>query len=164
MCMEPDLRLRPMTSIEFEAFREPLISGYSAEHVRAGTWTEDEAEGKAAAQLAELLPAGVDTAGMLVLIGEDAAGERVGHLWLALNEQHGSETRAYIYDIEIESERRGQGYGRALLKAAESEAVRHGATSIGLNVFGANRVARGLYESAGYEIATIGMRKLLADS
>jgi ribosomal protein S18 acetylase RimI-like enzyme len=162
--MEPEVRLRPMTSAEFDALRGPLLSGYSAAHVEAGTWTQDEAEERAAAQLAELLPAGVDTAGMLVLIGENSAGERVGHLWLAIDERPGAGTGAYIYDIEITADRRGQGYGRALLKAADAEATRHGATSIGLNVFGSNHVARALYESAGYEIATIGMRKPLGGS
>jgi ribosomal protein S18 acetylase RimI-like enzyme len=158
------VRVRPMTAAEFDAFRGPLIIGYAADHVGAGNWTADEAEQKATAELAELLPAGVDTPGVLLLIGESLAGERVGHLWLAINEPHRSGTRAYIYDIEVDSEQRGKGYGRALLNAAETEAVRHGATAIALNVFGANQVARGLYESAGYEIATIGMRKPLGGS
>jgi len=39
--------------------------------------------------------------------------------------------------------------------------VREG-TSIALNVFGPNTVARSLYESLGYEIQNIGMKKVLA--
>jgi ribosomal protein S18 acetylase RimI-like enzyme len=49
-----------------------------------------------------------------------------------------------------------------LLKAAEDEAQRRGGDSIGLNVFGGNDVARGMYESSGYEVAAIQMRKHLA--
>ena len=34
--------------------------------------------------------------------------------------------------------------------------------AIGLNVFGPNTVARNLYESAGYEVATLQMHKQLS--
>jgi ribosomal protein S18 acetylase RimI-like enzyme len=159
--MEPELTLRPMTAAEFAALRSPLISGYAAAHVQAGSWSADVAEENAAAELAALLPNGVDTDGMRLLIGEDAAGERVGHLWLKLNRPYGSGSRAYIYDIEIDADHRGKGYGRALLRAGELEAVRHGADAMGLNVFGPNQTARNLYESAGYEITAIDMHKQL---
>jgi ribosomal protein S18 acetylase RimI-like enzyme len=65
----------------------------------------------------------------------------------------------WIYDIEVVPDQRGHGYGRALLGAAEGEAQRHGGDSIGLNVFGGNNVARGLYESSGYQVSAIQMRK-----
>ena len=57
---------------------------------------------------------------------------------------------------------RGQGLRPALLLAAEQEAARRGEATIGLNVFGPNTVARNLYESAGYEVASLQMRKELA--
>ena len=43
----------------------------------------------------------------------------------------------------------------------EEEAARHRVGAIGLNVFGSNAVARGLYASAGYEITAMNMRKEL---
>jgi GNAT superfamily N-acetyltransferase len=55
----------------------------------------------------------------------------------------------------------GKGYGRALLQAAEQQAARHGSKAIGLNVFGTNTVARRLYESSGYQITSMNMRKEL---
>jgi ribosomal protein S18 acetylase RimI-like enzyme len=48
-----------------------------------------------------------------------------------------------------------------LLEVAEEEAARHGVGAIGLNVFGPNRVARALYESAGFEITALQMKKEL---
>jgi hypothetical protein len=45
------------------------------------------------------------------------------------------------------------------LEAAEREAQRRGAESIGLNMFGGNDAARGLYQSSGYEVAATLMRK-----
>jgi methyltransferase (TIGR00027 family) len=156
-----NLRVRPMTVAEFEAWRPRLVSEYAADNVRAGRWREDVAEARSAQELQELLPQGVDTAGMLLFVAESSAGERVGHLWLAIGGRTGSGSAAYIYDIEIDAKHQGHGYGRALLRAAETEAVQNGFDSIALNVFGVNQVARNLYESAGYDIATIEMRKKL---
>lgn len=157
-----EVRLRPMTAAEFDALRSPLVSEYAADHVRAGNWSADEGPTRAAEALQQLLPQGVDTPGMLLLIASDAAGERIGHLWLALEQRGGSGSLGFIYDIQVDSAHRGKGYGRALLNAAEVEAARHGADAMGLNVFGLNHVARRLYESADYEVTTITMRKKLA--
>jgi methyltransferase (TIGR00027 family) len=159
----PELRVRPMTTAEFEAWRPRLVSEYAADHVRAGNWSEDVAEARSAQELQELLPQGVDTPGMLLFVAEGSAGEPVGHLWLAIGGRSDSVSKAYIYDIEIEAKYQGHGYGRALLRAAETECARHGASSIALTVFGVNQVARNLYESTGYEIATIAMRKKLSE-
>ena len=155
-----NLVVRPMTSAEFEAFRSRLVREYAAEHVRAGNWTADEAEARSAEQTAELLPQGVETPGMLLLMAETAGGEPVGHLWLALERRRGF-PGAWIYAIEIAPDRRGKGYGRALLLAAEQATARRGVGTIGLNVFGPNTAARNLYESAGYEIASLQMHKEL---
>lgn len=159
MTME-DLQLRQMTAAEFDAFRARLIPGYAAEHVRAGDWSPDEAEGLAAEQMDFLLPAGPETPGMLLMSAETDDGDLVGLVWIAL--QHlGSPGSSWIYYIEIAPGHRGRGYGRALLRAAEQHSARHGAHAIGLNVFGANAVARSLYESSGYEIMSMNMRKEL---
>ncbi len=83
----------------------------------------------------------------------------MGVVWVALDRPRTGE--AWIYDIEVNPEHRGKGYGRALLQAAEEEAAQHGSKAIGLNVFGTNTVARQLYESAGYQITALNMRKEL---
>jgi GNAT superfamily N-acetyltransferase len=158
-CGVERLRLRPMTAAEFVALLEQLIPRYAVEKIRAGDWAEDQAEALAAKQTAELLPEGPDTPGMLLLTADDQAGQPIGRVWVALDRPRPGE--AWIYDIQINPERRSKGYGRALLQAAEQEAARHGTTSIGLNVFGSNAVARNLYESSGYQIAAINMRKEL---
>jgi GNAT superfamily N-acetyltransferase len=68
---------------------------------------------------------------------------------------------AWIYAIEVKPEHRGRGYSRALLVAAERAAASHGATEIGLNVFGPNAVARRLCETSGYEVKSLQMSKPL---
>jgi ribosomal protein S18 acetylase RimI-like enzyme len=155
-----DLRLRPAADAEFDAWRVRLISAYAAEKVQAGDWTAEEAGGLAARQTDSLLSRGARTPGMLVLAAEAPDGEPVGMVWVALNRDRPG--AAWIYYIEVRPEQRGKGYGRALLRAAEQHSARHGATEIGLNVFGPNAVARSLYETSGYEITAINMRKRLA--
>jgi len=155
------LRVRPMTATEFDTFRSRLIREYAAKHVAAGNWTEDEAEARSSEQTSALLPQGVDTPGMLILMAETASGEVIGHVWIALEPRPGVSGNAWIYAIEVGSDHRGKGYGRALLNAAEQAAIAHGIHAMGLNVFGPNTVARKLYESAGYKIASLQMRKEL---
>jgi ribosomal protein S18 acetylase RimI-like enzyme len=152
-----------MTAAEFGEFRARLIRAYAADHVQAGNWPVADAEGRAAAEIDSLLPQGGRTPGTLLLTAQAADGGKVGHVWVALQgpDPNGD---AWIYDIEIAPKQRGRGYGRALLTAAEQAAARHGARSLALNVFGPNAIARGLYESAGYKITTLQMRKELPDA
>jgi ribosomal protein S18 acetylase RimI-like enzyme len=154
-----DLQIRAMTPDEFDRYRRRAIREYAAEHVRAGDWSQEAAERRAERETDDLLPDGVDTAGMALLVAE-AEGELVGIVWLgrAPRQQVGW----WIYDIEVIAAQRRRGYGRALLEAAEREAQSRGADAIGLNVFGGNDAARQLYESSGYQVTSIQMRKSLA--
>ena len=153
------LVLRAMTTAEFDAYRARLIPEYAEDHVRAGDWIADQAQDLAARQIDELLPAGPGTPRMLLLSAETAGGGPLGLAWVGLDYPRPGD--AWVYDIEIIPQHRGKGYGRALLHAAEQESARHGAKTIGLNVFGANTAARGLYESSGYEVTSVTMRKEL---
>lgn len=150
-----------MTEAEFEVLKTRLVREYAADHVRAGNWTAEEAQARAADQTGELLPQGLRTPGVSWLVAETDAGKPIGHVWIGRRPQ-GDATSAWIYSIEIDPDERAQGYGRALLAAAETEAARLGFTSLGLNVFGPNTIARNLYESSGYEVASLQMRKELA--
>lgn len=158
----PDVRLRPMSASEFAAIRARLVREYAAEQVQTGNWSAEEGERRASERTDELLPEGVDTPGVLMLTADTADGDPVGHVWLALERQPGLRSRAWIYDIEVQPEQRGRGFGRALLHAAESEALKNDVMSVSLNVFGSNVVARHLYETSGYEVASIHMTKDLS--
>jgi ribosomal protein S18 acetylase RimI-like enzyme len=153
-----DLRIRAMTRAEFDDYRRRSVRRYAGEHVRVGNWSAEDAEQRAEKETDELLPKGVDTPEMVLLVAE-TAGAVVGLVWVGPAPQQ----RAgwWIYDIEVVDDQRGRGYGRALLDAAEREVLVRDGNSIGLNVFGANAAARGLYESAGYEVAALLMRKSL---
>lgn len=154
-----EFQIRPMTAAEFAVYRQQSIRDYAAEHVRAGNWSPSQAEELAAKETDDLLPGGVDTPGMLLLAAETADAGLIGIVWVEL--QHRQTTGAWIYDIRIVPEQRGRGYGSALLRAAEREVEKQGVKSIALNVFGGNAVARHLYESSGYELMSLFMRKRL---
>jgi ribosomal protein S18 acetylase RimI-like enzyme len=157
----PSVTLEPMTADEFERWRQHSISEYAKEHVAAGNYHEDEAAARSRAEFDELLPDGLATEDILLLQAKDSDGVDVGILWLSLTHPRGAPDTAFIFDIEVLTERRGQGYGRAVLAAGEDEIRRRGIGALGLNVFGDNPTAIALYTSAGYTVTTQQMRKLL---
>jgi ribosomal protein S18 acetylase RimI-like enzyme len=146
----PKITLDPMTDEEFTAWVEPTIRDYAAHHVAAGTWSAEDALELARTQTLTLLPGGVRTKDQYLYTTRDAAtGEQAGVLWINVRTKAGR-TEAFIYDIVIAEERRGQGYGRATMLACVERARELGADSVGLHVFGDNTVARKLYTSLGF--------------
>jgi len=155
------VKVRPMTSAEFDDWQREIAQEYAAEQVAAGRWPRDGAVQRARDENARLLPDGVATARMLILRGVDDEGIAVGRAWVGLDHPRGTPDVAFLYDIEIVQSRRGSGLGRALLAAVEAATSAEGASALELNVFGRNSVAIALYDSAGYEVTTQQMRKVL---
>lgn len=151
------LDLAPMTSTEYRRWLEPTIAAYAADKIASGEWPPAGATARSRRVFDELLPHGVATPDQH-LFSAYYEGERVGALWLHISTGRDD---AFIYDIAIDEERRGHGLGRALLDAAEAWAAKRGLASVSLHVFGTNTVARRLYESAGYEVTDVSMRKVL---
>ncbi|MGH8214501.1 MAG: GNAT family N-acetyltransferase [Rhodanobacteraceae bacterium] len=58
--------------------------------------------------------------------------------------------RARLYSLAVAAAARGRGVAKALLAAAEAEALRHGCNVLDLEVRTDNRAAIGLYEQRGY--------------
>jgi ribosomal protein S18 acetylase RimI-like enzyme len=150
-----------MSDVEFAAFRARAIRDYAIEKVAAREWPRERASALAEQQTDRLLPAGKDTEGMFIVMAEAEEVGPVGYAWLALEGPEVSS--AWIYDIAIDEEHRGKGYGRALLNGLEQVARERGLESIALNVFAGNDYARALYERAGYEPTAIHMSKRLED-
>jgi ribosomal protein S18 acetylase RimI-like enzyme len=126
---------------------------YAEEVAERGGIPPDAARRKAAADIVLLLEDETGAA-YRIAVGED----HVGHLWVG--ERDGDVGRMlWIYDITVHAEFRGRGYGREAMLLAEDEARRRGLPLMGLNVFGRNEVARGLYRSLGYDEVAVMMRK-----
>lgn len=141
-----------MMPAEYAVYLAWAVADHAAELERNGRAAPETAVPQAQASFDSLLPRGLDTPDQVLLIAEDTArGARVGLLWFGPSTDAG---HSWVYDITVEEPVRGQGYGRAIMRACETEARARGYARLGLNVFGDNEVARGLYESLGYrEIA-----------
>jgi ribosomal protein S18 acetylase RimI-like enzyme len=148
-----------MTPEEFAAFRARAVAEYAQAHVESGEWSADRAPYLAAQETDSLLPDGLHTPGMMFVSAETEEGDVVGRAWVALEQRE--KNGAWIYDIEIASEHRGKGLGRALLRGVERLVRERGVDAVGLNVFADNGTARGLYESEGYRTTSLHMRKML---
>ncbi len=131
-------RLDADEAAELSRAVEPATRKEWSEH---GGIPREAARRKAAADSAKLL-ADETAAAFYINVGD----ERVGHLWVG--EQTSAEGRMlWIYDVFVDEAFRGRGLGREALLLAEDEARRRGLDLVGLNVFGRNDVARGLYRS-----------------
>jgi ribosomal protein S18 acetylase RimI-like enzyme len=147
-----------MTRAEFDEWLPRQRAAYAAQIAASGAMPESEAQEKARRDTARSFSAGYDTPGQL-LFQVVAGQEAVGTLWLAVPGPDPDPRMAWVYDIEVGEEYRGRGYGRAAMLLAENEVRSRGMTSLGLNVFGQNTVARGLYESLGYDVTALQMKK-----
>lgn len=142
---------------ELASWMERSRSGYISERVAAGD-TIAEARASAETSMERAFPAGSPGPGQMAgWVSCD--GVRVGELWIGpfgIDPQ-----RWWVWNVVIDETQRGRGLGRKAMLLAERLAAASGATSIGLNVFGHNTVARGLYQSLGYEETSVQMRKSL---
>lgn len=140
------IRLVPMDDGDFSAYRAVADEDYAQERFASGAEpTIEESRRVAAVQMAELLPFGPRTPGHRLWIVHDAEDVPAGMLWVQLGDG-----AAFIYDISMDEDRRGQGLGTQALRAAALETARAGLQTLALNVFGSNEGARRLYTREGY--------------
>jgi len=157
---EAELSLRPMTRAEWDDWIPLQLAGYALLIANSGEMSQADAWAKAAADTARSFHAGYANAGQLVFrLMADA--HSVGWLWLAVPGPDRDRLMAWVHSIEVDPAFRGRGYGRAAMMLAEDEARSRGMTSLGLNVHGQNTVARSLYDSLGYDVMALQMKKPL---
>jgi RimJ/RimL family protein N-acetyltransferase len=143
----------------YRAYRDHLVRDYAADKVRAGAWSESEAQIRAAKDVDGLLPEGPATQGhFLYSVREDAADAEVGTVWFALRDS-GVGRYVWIYDIIINESFRRRGYASRTLELVEARAKELGAKSVELHVFGHNQGTQALYEKVGYSVTSITMAK-----
>jgi ribosomal protein S18 acetylase RimI-like enzyme len=146
-----------MDDDEFARWLPAVRNGYAEEMVVNGGASEEQAQAKAAKDVEQLFPNGKPAADQSVFVIE-ADGRPVGELWLA--ERDGDfGPSLWIYDVHIDEQHRGRGYGKAAMRYAEDEARRRGLSQVALTVFGGNEVARGLYRSIGFAEDAVYMSK-----
>jgi len=156
------VRFVPFDDADFQSWLVEAIPSFALTNVEDGRWTLAESITLSQEAHAALLPQGLDTPGQFfVNLHDAAAGERVGMLWWA-EAPKGGALQAWVYNLTIDEAARRRGYARAALRELERVARGHGMQQLGLHVFGHNHAARRLYESLGFEPASLTLRKDLA--
>lgn len=151
--------IRTMSEEAYPAFFEDAVAGYAEQNVAGGRWLAEDAPGLARAETTRLLPQGLQTPdNHLFEVMDDAAGRAVGYAWFAAAPR-GSIKVAFVVQVTIHPAFQGQGHGRAALALLEERAKELGLAGMALHVFAYNKPARGLYESAGYEVSSLNMIK-----
>lgn len=150
------IKLEKMNAVEYQQYHSYAISNFANEQMKSGNWEQQEAINKAKQEYEKLLPAGEKTEYNYLFTIRDGNKE-VGMIWLAQR----TNEKGFIYDINIWKGNQGKGYGKQAMKEIETVAKKIGLKSIGLHVFGHNKVARALYEKLGYIETNINMEKTI---
>ncbi|MEU8019631.1 GNAT family N-acetyltransferase [Micromonospora parva] len=152
-----ELTLTPMTAPELARLLGSLEQAYAEDLVAHRGMTPEAARERTVTQIAESLPAGVDTEGALLRMARVGDTE-VGWIWVTVPTA-AAPNQAWIHNIEVHEEHRGRGYARRMVQLIEAELAQLGVPELGLNVFGTNTVALGLYRSLGFEVTSQQMAK-----
>jgi len=155
------VRMRPMLEPEFQPYLDASLEEYAVFVARNHAISLDAARARAATSTAEMLPDGLQSQGHRFWVAELETGEHVGELWLGFRRIDDTDV-VWVYDVRVDERLRGRGYGRQIMEAADGLARGMGGERLGLNVFGDNPIARGLYESIGYVEISRQMRKDIA--
>jgi ribosomal protein S18 acetylase RimI-like enzyme len=140
-----------MSAVDFTSRRAQLIRDSVDSLVESHGMSIPEAEAQAERSIAGSLPDGPGSPGQIVRTAMGADGSVVGWIWVAMP-GYAVPAMAWICDIAVDEPFRRQGYGGAILGAAEIELVDRGVGRVGLNVYGPNAAARRLYERQGYGV------------
>jgi ribosomal protein S18 acetylase RimI-like enzyme len=153
------IELRPMSPQIYQAYYDSSVTEYAEELVKAGNVSADNAQAATEKTFSQLLSNGLDTTGQhLMSIWDPKSESNVGMVWVGEREQ-GGKRQAVIYDIRVNEELRGKGFGTQTLRALEKMVHDMGLSEIWLHVYGHNTGARRLYERMGYEVTNVTMRK-----
>ncbi len=149
----PTIALVPMSAEEQQRFLEGKAVTYAEEKSRAGIWMPAEALDRSRAEIRSLVGEEPEAKGHRFFKGMDPAGRRVGSIWVGPPPGRAGDERArWLFDIVVEEDLRGRGYGKALLRATEDLLRWEGREELALNVFAYNEIAISLYTSSGYEV------------
>lgn len=153
-----DVQLVPMNDEEYAVWIAKSVANYRDENVKNGM-TLAEAQKKSDDDFARLLPDGLKSTDQHVM-SIKAEGKWVGTLWIGVRGP-ADNRKAFIYDIVLDDNAKGKGYGKKAMTLLEDKVRALGLRHIGLHVFGHNTIARNLYTTLGYEITNLNMEKTL---
>lgn len=151
--------LRPVTDEGVRRYRDAVFADYVGELVTVAGMAPDAAAAKATVDTDSQLPATAGDPSQMLLDAYDG-DDYVGAIWIARQAPHNI-PGAWVNDVRVAPTKRGAGYGKAIMRAAEELLAAEGVSELGLSVFAHNQVAREMYVSLGYsEVCTFMRREL----
>lgn len=152
--LPPGFAARDMTADEYAAWKQLSIEGYADASLARSGGDHGLALRRSHESFAQLLPDGAATAGTRLLtltVDATPAGDLwIRHHWPRYRDPEPGTDQTFTFDVAVHASRRGRGLGRAAMLVVERAALEVGDRQLGLNVFGDNNVATGLYRSLGY--------------
>lgn len=146
---EHSVTLQIVTDSEYQIFYDTVFNAYLSDIMPVMDNEADAREG-VQAELAELLPDGINSDGHFISM-ICVNGQRVGFIWCNIDSTH----KAELYFLGIDVQYRSKGYGLVALQILESELLGQNMNSVWLNVFASNAAAFSLYKKAGYIVENI---------
>jgi ribosomal protein S18 acetylase RimI-like enzyme len=145
------IALRRMSESEYSTYLSVAIPNYANEKMKGEGLTLEQAKKVATESFGNLLPDGLKTKNHFFFsVAHKGSEGAVGTVWFGKKEEKENSSSAFIYDLILNSELRGKGLGKQLMRLVEIEVRKLGLKSIGLHVFGHNTIATRLYESSGF--------------
>ena len=154
------IELVPMNEKDFQKYLEWSVKNYADEKVKSGNWPKDGSLERSEHELRKLLPNGLQTTNNYLFSAMEGKAN-VGMIWIAKITGDGVNDIIWIYDIVVDPEERGKGYGYGIMQALETKAKELQVSTIKLHVFGHNTTAIALYKKMGYSVTNMNMEKSL---
>lgn len=154
------MKLIEMSQKEFDAYYPGALKHLAEELSLARDISHDEALDLARKSFDSLLPNGDVKAPDQFLYTLHADGIKVGVLHFGIRRDRKA-PYVYIWDIIIDQDQRGKGFGKQVMQAIEEQVIKLGHSRIALNVFGHNTPAVSLYKKMGYQPSSITMVKVI---
>lgn len=155
--MSNAILLVPKSPTEREHFLEQSTLGYAKELSMTYDISLEDGTKMANAQIKQALdPKNGIREIYIESIVDKTSNTVVGGIWYTINKEN---LKSQIFQITIEEQYRGNGYGRQALTKVHEYCKIQNSISVTLSVFGWNHRAFKLYESLGYKILRYGMRK-----
>jgi len=145
-----------MNHQDFQRFLEIATVNFANDKVKNGSWKEETALEQSKAAFQSLLPEGENTENNYlknIVLNE----EKIGYIWYSINIKQ-VPNYAYLYEILIYPEYRGQGFGKESMRMCIKEINELGVDEVCLHVFGHNQGALNLYQQLGFEITDYNLK------
>lgn len=146
--LPPGSAVRTMTDAEFSAWWAHGRDKYVKAQLARGL-TLEQAEARLEMTRLAQFPDGAASA-LTALRILSHAGADVATIWIGYGALPRQDVGAWVFDVAVRAERRGEGHGRATMLLAERESLDAGRSPLGLNVYLDNPRAQRLYTSLGY--------------